>query len=54
MTTSTTASPHRTQSYLTKCRMDDASALLAGTDLSIARIARSVGYADAFDGRAAP
>lgn len=31
--------------------MADASALLADTDLSIAR---SVGYADTLDGRAAP
>ncbi|MFD6288586.1 AraC family transcriptional regulator [Streptomyces sp. NPDC060205] len=34
--------------YLTECRMDDAVALLADTDLSIAQIARTVGYADAF------
>ncbi|MFG2621892.1 AraC family transcriptional regulator [Streptomyces sp. NPDC048507] len=34
--------------YLTECRMDDAEALLADTDLSIAQIARTVGYADAF------
>ncbi|MER6678518.1 AraC family transcriptional regulator [Streptomyces sp. NPDC000983] len=34
--------------YLTECRMDDAETLLADTDLSIAQIAKSVGYADAF------
>lgn len=34
--------------YLTACRMDDAETLLADTDLSIAQIARTVGYADAF------
>ncbi|MFJ5263672.1 AraC family transcriptional regulator [Streptomyces sp. NPDC088387] len=34
--------------YLTECRMDDAGALLADTDLSIAQIAKTVGYADAF------
>ncbi|MGC0327198.1 AraC-like DNA-binding protein [Streptomyces sp. SAI-170] len=34
--------------YLTECRMDDAEALLADTDLSIAQIAKTVGYADAF------
>ncbi|GHE96840.1 AraC family transcriptional regulator [Streptomyces fumanus] len=34
--------------YLTECRLDEATALLTGTDLSIGRIARSVGYADAF------
>lgn len=34
--------------YLTECRMDEAAALLTDTDLSIARIGRSVGYADAF------
>lgn len=34
--------------YVTACRMDDAEALLFDTDLSIARIAASVGYADAF------
>ncbi|MFJ6698017.1 AraC family transcriptional regulator [Streptomyces sp. NPDC091272] len=34
--------------YLTECRMDEAETLLADTDLSIAQIGRSVGYADAF------
>ncbi|MET9638552.1 AraC family transcriptional regulator [Streptomyces virginiae] len=34
--------------YLTECRMDDAEALLADTDLSIGQIAKTVGYADAF------
>ncbi|WP_433544221.1 AraC family transcriptional regulator (plasmid) [Streptomyces sp. CA-294286] len=34
--------------YLTECRMDEAETLLTDTDLSIARIGRSVGYADAF------
>lgn len=34
--------------YLTECRMDDAETLLADTDLSIAQIAKTVGYADAF------
>ncbi|MEG3627601.1 AraC family transcriptional regulator [Streptomyces poriticola] len=34
--------------YLTECRMDEAEAFLADTDLSIAQIAKSVGYADAF------
>ncbi|MDX3522245.1 AraC family transcriptional regulator [Streptomyces scabiei] len=34
--------------YLNGCRMDEAEALLSDTDSSIARIARSVGYADAF------
>ncbi|MFH8973417.1 AraC family transcriptional regulator [Streptomyces sp. NPDC017890] len=34
--------------YLTECRMADAEAMLADTDLGIAEIARSVGYADAF------
>ncbi|WP_435857039.1 AraC family transcriptional regulator [Streptomyces toyocaensis] len=35
-------------SYLTECRMDEAEVLLSDTDLGIAQIARSVGYADAF------
>ncbi|WP_419595989.1 AraC family transcriptional regulator [Streptomyces brasiliscabiei] len=35
-------------SYLTECRMDEAEALLSDTDSSIALIAKSVGYADAF------
>jgi AraC-like DNA-binding protein len=34
--------------YITECRMDEAEALLAATDLGMAQIARSVGYADAF------
>ncbi|MFC8870954.1 AraC family transcriptional regulator [Streptomyces sp. NPDC057148] len=34
--------------YLTECRMADAEALLADTDLGIAEIAKSIGYADAF------
>ncbi|SPF05655.1 Bacillibactin transport regulator [Streptomyces sp. MA5143a] len=34
--------------YLTECRMDEAEVLLSDTDLGIAEIARSVGYADAF------
>ncbi|MER6859864.1 AraC family transcriptional regulator [Streptomyces pilosus] len=34
--------------YVTECRMDEAEALLSDTDLGIAHIARSVGYADAF------
>lgn len=34
--------------YMTECRMDEAEALLSETDLAIAQIARSVGYADAF------
>lgn len=34
--------------YLTECRMDEAETLLSDTDSSIAQIATSVGYADAF------
>ncbi|MEU9575691.1 AraC family transcriptional regulator [Streptomyces chilikensis] len=34
--------------YVTECRMDEAEALLSDTDLGMAQIARSVGYADAF------
>ncbi|WP_280265564.1 AraC family transcriptional regulator [Nocardia wallacei] len=34
--------------YLTECRMDEAETLLTDTDLSVARIAETVGYADAF------
>jgi AraC-like DNA-binding protein len=34
--------------YVTECRMDEAETLLTDTDLSVAQIARSVGYADAF------
>ncbi|GDY57720.1 hypothetical protein SVIO_083430 [Streptomyces violaceusniger] len=34
--------------YLTACRMDEAEALLSDTEFSIAQIAKSVGYADAF------
>ena len=34
--------------YLTECRMDEAEALLSDTDFSVAQIAKSAGYADAF------
>ncbi|MET8576018.1 AraC family transcriptional regulator [Streptomyces sp. NPDC005012] len=34
--------------YVTECRMAEAEALLVDTDLGMAQIARSVGYADAF------
>lgn len=34
--------------YLTECRMEEAETLLSDTDLTIAQIGRSVGYADAF------
>lgn len=34
--------------YLTECRMDEAEELLADHDLTVAQVARAVGYADAF------
>ncbi|MCM6773606.1 AraC family transcriptional regulator [Nocardia sp. CDC159] len=34
--------------YVTEIRMDEAAALLLDTDLTVAQVARSVGYADAF------
>ncbi|WP_309230973.1 helix-turn-helix transcriptional regulator [Nocardia sp. SYP-A9097] len=34
--------------YLTEFRMDEAEELLATTDLTVAQIAKSLGYADAF------
>lgn len=34
--------------YLTECRMDDAEELLADRTLTVAQVAKSVGYADAF------
>ncbi|MEU4313849.1 AraC family transcriptional regulator [Nocardia sp. NPDC024068] len=34
--------------YLTECRMDDAAELLADRSLTVAQVAKAVGYADAF------
>ncbi|NKY57417.1 AraC family transcriptional regulator [Nocardia flavorosea] len=34
--------------YLTECRMDEAEELLADRDLTVAQVAKAVGYADAF------
>ncbi|MEV6771821.1 AraC family transcriptional regulator [Nocardia sp. NPDC051030] len=34
--------------YLTECRMDEAEELLAATEFTVAQVAKSVGYADAF------
>lgn len=34
--------------YLTECRMDDAEELLADRSLTVAQVAKAVGYADAF------
>ncbi|WP_281186313.1 helix-turn-helix transcriptional regulator [Nocardia crassostreae] len=34
--------------YLTECRMDEAEELLADSDLTVAQVAKKVGYADAF------
>ncbi|MEU3252366.1 AraC family transcriptional regulator [Streptomyces sp. NPDC006997] len=39
---------HPPLAYLTECRMDEAEALLSDTDSSLAQVAKSVGYADAF------
>ncbi|MDI3389908.1 AraC family transcriptional regulator [Streptomyces sp. B-S-A8] len=44
--TETMGSPPLT--YLTECRMDEAESLLSDTDLALAEIARTIGYADAF------
>ncbi|WP_405490770.1 AraC family transcriptional regulator [Nocardia sp. NBC_00511] len=35
-------------SYLTECRMDDAEELLSDTDLTVAQVAKRIGYADPF------
>jgi AraC-like DNA-binding protein len=34
--------------YLTECRMDDAEELLSDRTLTVAQVAKAVGYADAF------
>jgi AraC-like DNA-binding protein len=34
--------------YLTECRMDEAEELLADRSLTVAQVAKAVGYADAF------
>ncbi len=38
----------RSQSPSDECRLDEAAALLTDADLTVAQIARAVGYADAF------